>query len=154
MVPPFRLESRAVSDIHFKSSDPAETESYAAKLAERLAPGAVLALYGDLGAGKTCFIRGLAHGLGCSRTVHSPTFTLINEYPGRLPLYHMDLYRIRDADEALDLGLDDYLFGNGVCAIEWAERIEPLLPPATLRVRLAAGVGENERSICIEEGIP
>jgi tRNA threonylcarbamoyladenosine biosynthesis protein TsaE len=126
-----------------------ETEHLAAGLAGNLRAGSLVALYGDLGAGKTCFIRGLARGLAVTRTVHSPTFTLINEYPGRLPLFHMDLYRIRDADEALDFGLDDYLFGEGVCAIEWAERIEKLLPPHTIRVTMTMGDDENTRLICI-----
>lgn len=124
-----------------------ETEAVAATLAAALRPGDIVALHGDLGAGKTCFIRGLARGLGVTRTVHSPTFTLINEYPGRLTLYHMDLYRIRNADEALDFGLDDYLFGDGVCAIEWAERIARLLPPATIRVSLVPGGPADERRI-------
>jgi tRNA threonylcarbamoyladenosine biosynthesis protein TsaE len=120
-------------------------------MAASLKAGDIVALHGDLGAGKTCFIRGLARGLGVTRTVHSPTFTLINEYPGRLTLYHMDLYRIRNADEALDFGLDDYLFGNGVCAIEWAERIARLLPPETIRVTLAMGGTEDERHIEIAD---
>lgn len=129
---------------------PGETERAAAELAAKLPVGSVIALYGDLGAGKTCFIRGLAHGLGVARIVHSPTFTLINEYPGRLTLFHMDLYRIRDADEALDFGLDDYIFGSGVCAIEWAEKVEKLLPQQTIRVTLSLGATEDERSIRIQ----
>lgn len=127
-----------------------ETEQIAADLAADLPPGSVLALYGDLGAGKTCFIRGLARGLGVTRHVHSPTFTLINEYPGRIPLYHMDLYRIGHADEELDFGLDDYLFGKGVCAIEWAERVEKLLPSHTIRVTMKLGAGEDERQILLQ----
>lgn len=133
----------------FTTRSPEETERIAADLAASLRAGAVLAMYGDLGAGKTCFIRGLATGLGATRSVHSPTFTLVNEYPGRLKLFHMDLYRIRDADEALDFGLDEYLHGEGICAIEWAERVESLLPAATIRVTLAHGTDENERSIAI-----
>lgn len=126
-----------------------ETERIAAELAATLRPGAVLALHGDLGAGKTCFIRGLARGLGVTRHVHSPTFTLINEYPGRVPLYHMDLYRLSSPDQALDLGLDDYLFGAGVCAIEWAERVAKLLPPHTIHVSLHLGETEDTRTISI-----
>ena len=133
------------------TGSPEETEQIAAELAATLAAGAVIALYGDLGAGKTCFIRGLAHGLGVTRNVHSPTFTLINEYPGRLALFHMDLYRIRNADEALDFGLDDYIFGPGVCAIEWAERIEKLLPPNTIRVTMKMGDAENTRTISVSQ---
>lgn len=133
----------------YTTQDEAATERLAARLAESLRAGDVLALHGDLGAGKTCFIRGLARGLGVDRHVHSPTFTLINEYPGRLRLLHMDLYRI-EAGAALDaLDLDDYLFGDGVCAIEWAERITPLLPPDTLHVTLQTGTAPDERTITI-----
>ncbi len=130
---------------------PEETEQVAAELAAALRGGAVIALYGDLGAGKTCFIRGLARGLGVTRIVHSPTFTLINEYAGRLTLFHMDLYRIRDADEALDFGLDDYIFGDGLCAIEWAEKVETLLPPHTIRVTLKMFGDENTRQVEIAD---
>ena len=124
-----------------------ETRRIARELAAHLAPGAVIALHGDLGAGKTCFIQGLAEGLGVTRHVHSPTFTIVCEHAGRIPLYHMDLYRIRTPDEALDLGLDEYLFGRGVCAIEWADRIETLLPPGTLHITLIPGAGEEDRTI-------
>lgn len=134
------------------TTSPEETEALAAALGASLSAGAVLALHGDLGAGKTCFIRGLAKGLGCTRPIHSPTFTLINEYPGPLTLYHMDLYRIRDADEALDFGLDEYLFGRGVCAIEWADRVTTLLPPETLHISLQAGTGEQDRLIRMTGG--
>jgi tRNA threonylcarbamoyladenosine biosynthesis protein TsaE len=131
------------------TQDEAATERLAARLADSLRAGDVLALHGDLGAGKTCFIRGLARGLGVDRHVHSPTFTLINEYPGRLRLLHMDLYRI-EPGAALDaLDLDDYLFGDGVCAIEWAERIAPLLPPGTLHISLQTGASSDERTIDI-----
>lgn len=127
-----------------------ETERLAERLAAALRPGDVVALHGDLGAGKTCFIRGLARGLGIDRHVHSPTYTLINEYPGRLPLAHMDLYRLAGGADTHALDLDDHLFGHGVCAIEWAERIPALLPPGTLHVALQPGARENERIVAIE----
>ncbi len=99
----------------------------------------MLALHGDLGAGKTCFIQGLAEALGVTATVSSPTYTLINEYRGRVPFYHADLYRLDDPAEALRAGLDDYLHSDGVTAIEWAERASTLLPARTIHVYLRSG---------------
>ena len=118
------------------SHNPAETIALARALAATLRRGAVLALSGDLGAGKTHFVKGLAAGLGTTASVTSPTFTLIHEYPGgRLPLYHFDFYRLDDADEALRIGLDEYLDGDGACVIEWAEKFPALLPPHTRWLR-------------------
>lgn len=133
------------------SHSPEETRHTAAALAPALKPGSVLALHGDLGAGKTCFIQGLAQGLGVTATVNSPTFTIISEYQGRLPLYHVDLYRLADGAEALRTGLEDYLYGDGVTAIEWAERAAPLLPGHTIHVFLKPGAQPDERSIEIRE---
>ena len=118
------------------SHSPAETIALARTLATTLRRGAVLALSGDLGAGKTHFVKGLAAGLGTAASVTSPTFTLLHEYPGgRLPLYHFDFYRLDDADEALRIGLDEYLDGDGACVIEWAEKFPALLPPHTRWLR-------------------
>ena len=118
------------------SHNPAETIAFARTLAATLRRGAVLALSGDLGAGKTHFVKGLAAGLGTTASVTSPTFTLLHEYPGgRLPLYHFDFYRLDDADEALRIGLDEYLDGDGACVIEWAEKFPALLPPHTRWLR-------------------
>ena len=118
------------------SHSPAETIALARTLAATLRRGDVLALSGDLGAGKTHFVKGLAAGLGTAASVTSPTFTLLHEYPGgRLPLYHFDFYRLDDADEALGIGLDEYLDGDGVCVIEWAEKFPALLPPHTRWLR-------------------
>ena len=118
------------------SHSPAETIALARTLAATLRRGAVLALSGDLGAGKTHFVKGLAAGLGTAASVTSPTFTLLHEYPGgRLPLYHFDFYRLDHADEALRIGLDEYLDGDGACAIEWAEKFPALLPPHTRWLR-------------------
>lgn len=136
----------------FQSQSPEETRRAACELARELSAGSVVALYGELGAGKTCFVQGLAEGLGVVRPVASPTFVIVNEYPGRLPLYHVDLYRIRSEAEALAFGLDEYLFGRGVTAIEWAEKIERLLPPGTLRVRLEPGRSPQERRISWDAG--
>jgi len=113
-----------------------ETIACGHTLAATLRRGDVLALCGDLGAGKTHFVKGLASGLGTSTPVTSPTFTLIHEYPGgRLPLYHFDFYRLDDEDEALKIGLDEYLDGDGVCVIEWADKFPALLPPHTRWLR-------------------
>ena len=118
------------------SHSPAETIALARTLAATLRRGAVLALSGDLGAGKTHFVKGLAAGLGATASVTSPTFTLLHEYPGgRLPLYHLDFYRLDDAGEALRIGLDEYLDGDGACVIEWAEKFPALLPPHTRWLR-------------------
>jgi tRNA threonylcarbamoyladenosine biosynthesis protein TsaE len=107
-----------------------ETRELGRRLAPLLQPGDVLALEGDLGAGKTTFTQGVAQGLGIETYIDSPTFTLIKEYHGRLPLYHMDVYRLEGSDE--DLGWDEYFYGDGVTLVEWASRIRPLLPEETV----------------------
>lgn len=117
---------------------PEETWELAAELANELGPGTVIALHGDLGAGKTCFIQGYAAALGISEPVTSPTYTLIGEYEGRLPLHHIDLYRLSGPQEALGLGLEEYFDADGITAIEWAERAEGLLPPNLLHLRIEA----------------
>ena len=131
------------------SHSPEETWDVARTLLPTLHPGSVLALHGDLGAGKTCFVQGLARALGVERAVNSPTFTLINEYPGPLPLYHIDLYRIAGAAEALALGLDDYLHNNGITAIEWAERAAVVLPRHTIHILFETGDDPEERIITL-----
>ena len=115
------------------SRSPAETFAYGQSVADSLQPGAVLALRGDLGAGKTHFVKGIAAGLGASPDdVTSPTFTLVHEYVGgRLPVFHFDLYRLENADEVLRIGLDDYLAEDGVLVIEWADKFPELLPDGT-----------------------
>lgn len=129
-----------------------DTRALAARIARRATPGTVIALSGDLGAGKTCFIQGLAAGLGIAGHVTSPTFVMIAEYMGRLPLYHVDLYRTESLGEIRGLGLDEMLDGAGVTAIEWAEKGEPLLPARALRVRIG-GAGDEPRSVELE-GVP
>ena len=134
---------------------PEETHRVARELLETLKPGAVLALHGELGAGKTCFVQGLALALGIRRAVSSPTFTLINEYSSAgMRLHHVDLYRIRDSGEALNLGLDEYIHGDGITAIEWAERVADLLPAATIHIRMSAGESPDERVIVIQRKGP
>ena len=135
----------------FITNSPEETEALGARLAGALEPGAVVAFTGDLGAGKTAFVRGLARGLGIPDRVTSPTFTIVNEYEGgRLPLFHFDLYRLSCADELFDIGWEDYLARGGVCAVEWSERMEELLEPGTIRVDLRRGEDENRRVITVE----
>lgn len=119
-----------------------ETQEIARELASTLQPGNVVALFGELGVGKTAFIRGLAQGLGCLQPVRSPTFSLINEYPGNPPLYHIDLYRLESEAEIEDLGWFDYLNSDGVVAIEWADRIQDKLPDDRFDVRLTFGGSE------------
>jgi tRNA threonylcarbamoyladenosine biosynthesis protein TsaE len=130
------------------SRSPAETFAHGQSVADALKPGAVLALRGDLGAGKTHFVKGIAAGLGASPDdVTSPTFTLVHEYiGGRLPVFHFDLYRLDDADEVLRIGLDDYLAEDGVVIIEWADKFPELLPEETrwLHFRVLEG---DEREI-------
>ena len=135
----------------FITNGPEETEALGARLARALEPGAVVAFTGDLGAGKTAFVRGLARGLGVQDRVTSPTFTIVNEYEGgRLPLFHFDLYRLGSADELFDIGWEDYLARGGVCAVEWSERMEELLEPGTIRVDLRRGEDEDRRVITVE----
>jgi tRNA threonylcarbamoyladenosine biosynthesis protein TsaE len=111
-----------------------QTSQFAEKLAALLSPGDVIALEGDLGAGKTTFTKGLAKGLEIKKTVNSPTFTIIKEYHGRLPLYHMDVYRVENSSE--DLGFDEYFEGEGVTVVEWAHLIEEQLPTERLTIYL------------------
>jgi tRNA threonylcarbamoyladenosine biosynthesis protein TsaE len=123
------------------------TRALGEALARQLAPGDVIALEGELGAGKTNFVQGLARGLGISEDVNSPTFILANEYfSGRVPLYHIDAYRIENAAEARGFGLDDYLNGDGVTVIEWAERVREALPSDVLWITFDYR-SENERQL-------
>lgn len=111
-----------------------ETEQLGELLAKKLPRGAVIAYSGPLGMGKTAFTRGLARGLGCRGRVTSPTFTIVNEYEGDVPLFHFDLYRLSSSDELFDIGWEDYLTRGGVCAVEWSERAEDAFDDSTVRV--------------------
>src|ERR671932_2640551 len=141
-----RTES-AILDVISHSVE--QTRRLGTRLAEQLEPGDVLLLGGGLGAGKTVFAQGVATGLGVDEPVTSPTFTLIHEYEGRLPLYHVDLYRIAGEAEAGDLGLEEYLYGDGVTLIEWPQRAAGLVPPAHLSVALQP-IAETKRSVRFE----
>ncbi|WRP06865.1 tRNA (adenosine(37)-N6)-threonylcarbamoyltransferase complex ATPase subunit type 1 TsaE [Rossellomorea aquimaris] len=129
------------------TTSPEETGQFAEKLASHLNPGAVLTLEGDLGAGKTTFTKGLAKGLGVTKTVNSPTFTIIKEYRGRLPLYHMDVYRLDDSFE--DLGFDEYFEGEGVTVVEWAHLIQDQLPEELLSLSIYRE-GDSTRRIVLK----
>lgn len=118
----------------FVTNSAEETEELGKSLATLLEPGNVLTLEGDLGAGKTTFTKGIAKGLGINRTVNSPTFTLVKEYEGRIPLYHMDVYRLENSDE--DIGFDEYFNGKGITVIEWASIIEDYLPEDRLDIKI------------------
>ena len=130
-----------------------ETQALGKKLAESLRPGDVIAYFGDLGAGKTAFTRGIAEGLGVSEQVTSPTYTIVNEYlSGRLPLFHFDMYRLGSSDELFDIGWEDYLARGGVCAVEWSENVEDALQGA-IRVTIEKDPFEADtRRITIEGG--
>ena len=139
--------------MEYLSHSPEETEQLGEQLGRTLRPGSVVAYRGDLGMGKTAFTRGLARGLGCTCRVTSPTFTIVNEYSGALPLFHFDMYRLDSEDDLFDIGWDDYLARGGVCAVEWSERIDSALPPDALTVSIARGENDNDRIITVTGGL-
>ena len=132
------------------TSSPEETDAAGERLGTTLGPGDVVALSGELGAGKTIFVQGLVRALGVTSGATSPTFVLVNEYRGRLPVHHVDAYRTASLAELLDLGVEEMMDGDGVTVIEWAERLEPVLPARAVRVRIA-GVGDEPRHITIDD---
>ena len=135
--------------MEYITSSPEETENLGARLAEKLLPGTVIAFRGDLGAGKTAFTRGLARGLGCREQVTSPTYTIVNEYlGGRLPLFHFDMYRLGSSEDLWDIGWEDYLERNGICAVEWSENVADAMEGA-VTVSISK-LDENSRRITIE----
>ena len=123
-----------------------ETQALGERLGSRLGRGDVVACIGPLGAGKTCFLQGLARGLGVTADVTSPTFVLINQYRGRMPVYHVDAYRTGSLTELVDVGLEEMLHGEGVTIVEWADKLLPLLPPRTITVTIS-GLGDEPRQI-------
>ena len=135
------------------SKSEAETEAAGENFARTLPPGAVVALYGDLGAGKTAFVRGMARGLGITARVSSPTFTIVNEYAGARELFHFDMYRLESADELFDIGWEDYLRRGGICAVEWSENVADAFEGDEITVKITK-TGEQERTIEIGEGAP
>ena len=130
----------------------AATREYGHRLAAEAVPGQVIALIGDLGAGKTTLTKYIAEGLGVTEHVQSPTFTIVREYrSGRMPLYHFDVYRIDDPDEMFEIGYEEYFYGDGLCVVEWADKIEELLPEDTRVIRLSYGGAEEERIVDNED---
>ena len=137
--------------MEYITNSPSETEAIGAALGKILPSGTVIAYRGDLGAGKTAFTRGLARGLGYTDMVTSPTYTIVNEYlGGRLPLFHFDMYRLRSSDDLWDIGWEDYLDRNGICAVEWSENVADALEgPLMITIEKT---GEESRRITIEGG--
>ena len=139
--------------MQYITNSPEETEKIGAALGKIIKPGTVIAYRGDLGAGKTAFTRGLARGLGSSEMVTSPTYTIVNEYlGGRMPLFHFDMYRLASSDDLWDIGWEDYLDRNGVCAVEWSENVEDAMDGA-ISITIEK-LGEDSRRITIEGGYP
>lgn len=130
-----------------------ETVALGEQLANHLQPGDIVALYGDLGAGKTHLVKGIARALGVEEAaVSSPTFTIVQEYAGTLPIYHIDAYRVEHPDELYELGYEDYFYGDGLCLIEWPSRIELLLPDDVIRLRLTHQGGDRRSIECARDG--
>ncbi len=127
----------------------AETIDFGKSFAQNMKKGSLLALYGDLGTGKTQFIKGVCTGLGVQDDVTSPTFTLMNIYDGREKIFHFDFYRLSSDSQIFDLGIDDFIFSDGICLIEWAEKAERFLPVNRIDVRFDYGEDENDRIIKI-----
>lgn len=130
-----------------------ETHKLARHLLKQLPGAQILALHGDLGSGKTCFVQGLAAALGVDRPVTSPTFTLIHEYQGSRPLVHVDLYRLRDSLDALMLGLEEYFESDGITAIEWADRARELFPPRAIHISFETLSSPHSRRITIQSPV-
>ena len=135
--------------INTVSESPQETQQVGMQLGKLSQPGDVFLLVGGLGAGKTCLTQGIAWGLGIEGYAASPSFVLINQYRGRIPLYHIDLYRLDSIEEVNELGLDDYLYGNGVCVVEWAEKAWAVLPRENLTVEMSF-LSDTSRSITLK----
>lgn len=132
------------------SKGPDETRAIGARLGRKLKPGDLIALEGELGAGKTCLAQGLLEGLGIRGYAGSPTFTILNEYPGPVPVYHFDVYRLDGPEGLDDLGYEDYFYGDGVTIVEWADLVDEVLPPDHIRIRLQEGDEADSRRILIE----
>ena len=137
--------------MEFATRSREETEALGGRLADALKTGRVVAFTGDLGAGKTAFISGMAKALGVEDRVTSPTFTIVNEHEGgRLPLFHFDMYRLGSADELFHIGWEDYLGRGGICAVEWSDNVEEAIEDDAVRVSIVRGDGDDDRIITIE----
>jgi tRNA threonylcarbamoyladenosine biosynthesis protein TsaE len=138
-----------MNTLNFKTHSAEETQNFGTTLGKQAQPGDIFLLIGELGAGKTCLTQGIAYGLDIHEYTLSPSFVIMRELHGRLPLYHMDFYRLDNIAEISDLGLDDYLFGDGVCVIEWANKGMTVLPEDHLVIKIDYLSGD-ERSFTIE----
>jgi len=138
-----------MSSVETISNSPGQTQRLGRRLGALAEAGDVFLLSGELGSGKTCLVQGIAWGLGVEEYATSPSFVLVRPYEGRLPLYHIDFYRLDDIAEIADLGLEEYLWGDGVCAVEWAEKALALLPEEHLLIRLEH-VATNKRRLLLE----
>ncbi len=144
-----------MSTLSKKTNSPEETRQFGRDLSKHLKPGSVVALIGPLGSGKTVLVQGICSGLGVEKAVTSPTFVIINEYPGKLNgspvwVYHFDLYRLEDVEEFIRLGYEEYFYGKGITLIEWAEKVRDFLPRNRFEVSLKI-ISENERGIIVEK---
>jgi tRNA threonylcarbamoyladenosine biosynthesis protein TsaE len=144
------LESQDLLKEKIITSSPEETKKKGKNLAKNFSPGLVVALFGPLGSGKTCLTQGICSGLGVKDFVVSPSFVLINEYEGKYKIYHLDLFRLENLSEIMNLGYEEYFYGDGVCIIEWAEKAKELLPDKRIEIHLKI-LSEKTREIRIEE---
>jgi tRNA threonylcarbamoyladenosine biosynthesis protein TsaE len=140
-------------ELQLNNSD--ETLKLGEIIGKSLIPGSIIALVGDLGAGKTVLVKGIAKGLGVQEEPNSPTYVIMNSYEGRIPLYHFDLYRISSEDELFGIGYDEFFFGDGVTAVEWADRVQGIFPEDTIKIEITIPESESEdsetkRNIAIE----
>lgn len=141
---------KKISFVEKRIGSESEMRQFGRELAEKAESGDVIALIGDLGTGKTTLTKYIAEGLGVKETISSPTFTIVKEYKsGRLPLYHFDVYRLAGMEELLDIGGEEFLYGDGVCVIEWADIVAGVLPENATCVKLSYGETSEERIICI-----
>lgn len=136
--------------MEIRTASPTQTEELGRRVAQKLHGGEVIALYGGMGMGKTAFTRGLADGLGIPSGVSSPTFALVNEYHGRLTVYHFDMFRVDGWDDLYSTGFFDYLETEAVLVIEWSENVEGALPPDAVKIEISLGQTESERVFQIE----
>ena len=148
---PLEWVERGAFAVEHLSHSEQETKQLGEQVARKLPRGTVIAYTGELGMGKTAFTRGLARGLGCRGRVTSPTFTIVNEYEGDIPLFHFDLYRLGSSDELFDIGWEDYLACGAVCAVEWSEKVEDAFYGDETVVRIEK-LSDTERKITVEEG--